>query len=535
MANRSDNFTDKKKKKGGVGKPFVPGDPRINRKGAPVRGQTWRETVKKNTDLTCRELILIFGARTRVGKFLAKLDPEMPAKDALALAAIGSYFNSPNPRTLDMLMSREEGRPGLALPPKEDANSSFSIPAELIGRNFSDVYRDIRMGLHTEYCFEGGRGSLKSSFVSQVIIMLMINNPEMHVLAMRQVSNTLLGSIYNQLKWAVLVMGLTDKFIFTPSNLEITYVPTNQKIFLRGASDPTNIKSIKPDFGYIGIVWFEEFDQFRGEAAVRNIVQSALRGGDKAYRFESWNTPRTKDHWVHKYKSLPREDRYYHHSTYLETPREWLGEIFLREAEYLKEVNYPAYEHEYLGLANGSGGMVFTNVTNRKITEEEIATFNEALHGLDWGFAVDPASYGKMSYDAARRKLYIYGEYRAWKCSNRELYEALLKNGYSDPSELIIADSAEPKSVADFRKYGANCRGAEKGQDSVRYSIRWLQNLAEIVIDPSLAPHHSEEFTNYEYERNKDGEVISAFPDKNNHGIDDTRYATNLKWRKMGE
>jgi len=519
------------------GKPFVKGDPRINRKGAPVRGQTWRETVKDATDKTVQDLVdlNIFTPKSKIGKYFSRLPSDMLLKDAMAIAAVSSYFETKSFHVLNMLMDREEGRPGTSLPPQTENASKFSIPGELIGKSFSDAYREIKSDKYTEYCFEGGRGSLKSSFVSEAIITLMINNPDMHALALRQVSNTLLGSVYNQIKWAIAMLGLSDKFVFTPSTLEITYSPTGQKIFFRGASDPTNIKSIKPEFGYIGIIWFEEFDQFHGETSVRNIVQSALRGGDRAYRFQSWNTPRTKDHWVHKYMSFPRADRYHHHSTYLETPKEWLGEIFIREAQYLKEINHPAYEHEYLGIANGAGGLVFNNTVIRKITQKEIETFNEALHGLDWGFAVDPASYGKMYYDATRRKLYIYGESRSWKQSNKELYDEIRKHGYDDPTELIIADSAEPKSVADFRKFGANCRGAEKGKDSVRYSIKWLQNLVEIVIDPEACPYHSEEFVNYEYDRNKDGDVISAYPDKNNHGIDDARYATNLKWRVMGE
>ena len=100
---------------------------------------------------------------------------------------------------------------------------------------------------------------------------------------------------------------------------------------------------------------------------------------------------------------------------------------------------------------------------------------------------------------------------------------------------MLICDNAEPKSVEDFISYGANARRAEKGADSMTYSIKWLQSLAAIVIDPKRAPETLTEFLDYEYERTKDGEVISAFPDKNNHAIDAVRYATNLIWRKRGQ
>jgi phage terminase large subunit len=423
-----------------------------------------------------------------------------------------------------------------------------SLPAELIAPDFLNVYRDIKAGLHSEYAMDGGRGSTKSSFISLVAPILMADNPDVHMLALRQVKDTLKQSVYSQLVWAISELGLSDQFKCTESPLEIVYLPTGQTIYFRGADDPTKIKSIKPPFGYIGILWFEEFDQFRGEEQLRNIVQSSLRGGDRAWRFESWNTPRTKNHWVHKYIAVPKPDRYYHHSTYLNVPREWTGKIFLDEAEHLKSVNFPAYEHEYLGIANNIGGAVFTNVRIEPILDEQIAQFDQIHEGLDWGYYPDPASYGKMHYDAARRTLYIFGEGRYWKKSNEDLFKQLISDGlirkveYKEGKkitvsypDLIIADSAEPKSVGDFRAYGANCRGAEKGPESVKYSIKWLQGLTSIVIDNTRAPYHAEEFLNYEYERTKDGEIISEYPDKNNHAIDDTRYATNLIWRRRGE
>ncbi|MBV5322606.1 MAG: PBSX family phage terminase large subunit [Ilumatobacteraceae bacterium] len=408
-----------------------------------------------------------------------------------------------------------------------------SLPADLIAPDFLNVYRDIKAKRHTEYVLKGGRGSTKSSFVGLVFIYLLVNNPNAHALALRQVKDTLRDSVYGQFKWAINELGLTDSFKCTLSPLEIEYIPTHQKIYFRGADDPANIKSIKPPFGHIGFLWFEELDQFHGPEAVRNIVQSALRGGEEAFMFKSFNPPRTSASWVNKYCQIPKTSQYQHHSSYLTVPREWLGKPWIEEAEHLKEVNPKAYDHEYLGIANGTGGTVFENVTIRKITNEEITQFDHVLHGLDFGYYPDPLSYGRMHYDAARMTLYIFDEYRVNKASNRSVYDALVSKGLN-PDDLVIADSAEPKSIADFREYGATIRGAEKGPDSVSYSMKWLQSLKAIVIDNERAPEHAEEFLNYELEQDKNGEIISAYPDKNNHAIDDVRYATNLIWRRRG-
>lgn len=447
-------------------------------------------------------------------------------------------------------------------PITRDEFGNFSIPADKIPPLFVGAYRDIVQKLHTEYIFKGGRGSAKSSFISLAIIYRLIDNPQVHGLALRQVGETLRDSVFARLQWAINILGLSDQFKSTTSPMEIEYIPTGQKIYFRGADDPGKIKSITPAFGYIGIVWFEEFDQFHGLNGIRTIEQS-IRGGDDVIYFKSFNPPPTKSNWANKYLEIPKATQYQHFSNYLGIPEaylkneeirktisleeiikmyasqaipaEWLGRPWLDEAEHLRNVNPSAYEHEYLGIPVNDGGMVFTNVVIRPITDDEILQFDRILHGQDWGFYPDPASYGKMHYDAARRSLYIFGEIREFKKSNDALYKILVDSKLYTPDELLIADSAEPKSVNDFRAYGANCRGAEKGPESVRYSMKWLQGLTAIVIDNQRAPYHAEEFLNYEFERTKDGEIISEYPDKNNHAIDDVRYATNLIWRRRGE
>ncbi len=414
-------------------------------------------------------------------------------------------------------------------------NNLSSLPADLIAPSFFNIYRDIKDRKHMEYLLKGGRGSTKSSFTSLIIIYLLTNNPGVHALAMRQVANTLRDSVYAQLIWAINMLGLEDSFKCTTSPLEIEYLPTKQKIFFRGADKPEMVKSIKPSFGHIGILWIEELDQMRGPEAVRKIEQSVLRGGEEMWVFKTYNPPRSNGNWVNKYVLIPKENQLQHHSTYIDVPVEWLGQTFIDEAEHLKNVNFDAYRHEYLGEVVGTGGMVFENVTLRQITDAEIEQFDHISQGIDWGFYPDPFAWGKNHYDANRLKLYIFDEKKLQKTSNRKAFDILVKEKGYKKSELIIADSAEPKSIADFREYGANIIGAEKGSESVFYSIKWMQSLVEIVIDPVRCPEHAQEFTAYELMQDKDGNFISQYPDKNNHFIDETRYSRNANWRKRGQ
>lgn len=139
-----------------------------------------------------------------------------------------------------------------------------------------------------------------------------------------------------------------------------------------------------------------------------------------------------------------------------------------------------------------------------------------------------------MQYDPARRTLYLFDELTRRRTGNRETADLLKERIPAD--ELITADSAEEKSVSDYRAFGLRCRGAEKGPGSVKYSMKWLQSLAAIVIDPERCPDTAKEFSEYEYERDKKtGEVEKGYPDAANHHIDSVSYGCYPIWKRRGE
>lgn len=411
---------------------------------------------------------------------------------------------------------------------KEDTGK-YELPARVIGRAFVDINRQIRPNM--EYVFEGGRGGLKSSFVSLKIIELIKNNPQMHACITRQVAGTLKDSVYAQMKWAIHELELDEEFNCKVSPLEIIYTKTGQVIYFRGLDDETKLKSIKPPFGYIGILWKEEKDQMKGDAQERSVNQSVLRGGNESYDFSSYNPPKSKSSWVHRIKLQPNPKRVIHHSCYTEAPPEWLGQKFIDDAEHLKEVNPEAYEHEYLGVPNGDGGNVFEYIELREITDEEIARMDKIYQGVDWGWYPDRYAFVRVYYDHARETLYFIDEIGENKKANSYTAARIKERGYDDYA--IICDSAEQKSVSDYRDEGLPARGAEKGPGSVEYSMKWLQGK-RLVMDPRRTPEACKEFTEYEYDRDKDGNVISGYPDKNNHFIDATRYATEPIWKRRG-
>ena len=449
--------------------------------------------------------------------------------------------NEGNVKAFEVLRDTAGQNPDKIKDEVEEEKRVIYIPAKDIGKAFVDLYRDIEERKHYEYWLEGGRGSIKSSFWSELVAEILENNENMCALLIRKVGNTLKDSVFSQMQWGIDKLAETYPEVgkhwkATKSPLEIKNENTGQIIYFRGADDPVKIKSIKPPKGkYIGIVVYEEFDQMNGMNEVGTIDRSVIRGGEDFIMLRVYNTPTSSQHFVNKEKRIPKADRLVHRSTYLDVPREWLGSKFFDEAEYMKSVNERQWRNVYLGEETGTGGNVFENVELREITDSEIETFDYIYMGLDFGWFPDPLAWTKMCYNPAQKTLYIFDEFVVNKMSNADVWEYLTKEKGVTNNDMIIADSAENKSIGDFKSYGALMYGAEKGAGSVDYSMKWLASLTKIVIDPERCPTSAEEFSTYEYMQDKDGNYISGYVDADNHCIDSVRYGLNKIWKRKGQ
>jgi PBSX family phage terminase large subunit len=381
----------------------------------------------------------------------------------------------------------------------------------------------------------GGRGSGKSTTISVELVMGIMEDPAANAVIFRKVASTISTSVFEQILWAIDALGVNDLWKTSTSPHKAVYRPTGQVILFRGLDKAKKIKSIKVSKGYIKYCWFEELDEFAGDNEVRSVEQSVLRGGPKYVVFKSFNPPISKSNWANKYVLKPKKGAYRHKSCYLDVPVNWLGQQFIDDAEDLKQTNYRAYQHEYLGDAVGTGGEVFDNLEIRQIPDSELSSFDNIFMGIDWGWYPDPFHWSKMHFDNTRKTLYIFDEMRCWKTSNAETWNRLVMLKGVTGKDLITADSAEKKSVGDYRDYGSLCRAAIKGPDSRRYSYKWLQSLKKIVIDPVRCPYSAKEFSEYEYERNDQDEIISGYPDGNDHGIDAVRYAMERYYKRKGQ
>ena len=284
---------------------------------------------------------------------------------------------------------------------------------------YKEVLKDILNHGHTHYTFPGGRGSTKSSFVTIAIPLIMMAYPNVHVVCFRKVANTIQTSIFPQVVWGILQLGLESLFKIPKTySTPIIYKPTGQRIMFMGLDDPMKVKSIKLPFGYIGVTWFEELDQFAGENELRTVTQSTMRGGELFWDFRTFNPPISMNNWANEYAEVAetRANTLVVRNTYLDVPKEWLGDQFIEEAEELKAVNMRAYLHEYMGEAVGTGGNVFENVEDLdmeqliEVGDKRLPmwkTFSNIYCGIDWGWFPDPFAFVRMHFDANRRNLYM--------------------------------------------------------------------------------------------------------------------------------
>lgn len=420
---------------------------------------------------------------------------------------------------------------------------------EHIADCFIPVHKDVAAGDHVFINLPGGRGSGKSSFVALEIVNRIMKDQtgQCNAIVIRKYANTLRGSCFNTIQWAIDRLNVSDHWKSTLMPLEFRY-ETGQVIRFSGLDDPTKLKSLRPTKGYFSILWIEEFSEIAGEAELRNLQQSVLRGGDRFTVFRTFNPPISSQNWANQYVEQEDDRSLTLRTNYQMIPAEWLGELFLDEAERLKQINQKAYEHEFLGIPVGNGSEVFPNLELRHLSDEEIQNQTYIFQGLDFGFSSDPFAFVRVAYDERTDSIVFIDEIVKKGCSNREIAERIIEKGYHrtgriagafmtgelyEERQRITCDSAEPKSIADLCSMGLKATKCHKEPGCVQYRTRWLQHR-HIVIDPDRTPESAREFQNYCYVVDRTtGEITADLPDKDNHCIDATCYGLDrLIYRK---
>lgn len=415
--------------------------------------------------------------------------------------------------------------------------------ADLLAPVYGDLVADVLQHGHTDYWMDGGRGSMKSSTVSILIVVLLVSRPRANATVFRRYGNTLRSTVYEQMLWAIHALGLDAWFRASRAPLEITYLPTGQKVAFVGLDDPRKSKGTVFPVGYSAIQWFEECDEMDGWEAIQSTLRTFRRGsGGDFWTFYTYNPPKTLWSWVNR-QALEMErkpDAMRLHTTYLDVVEggrgPWLGEQFLQDAAYEEREHPLQYRWEFLGEVTGTGGSVFDNLAEVRLTDEDIRGFDNHRNGVDWGWFPDPWRFVRMGWEPAARRLAIFEEHTANRMGPAETGRVVLEAlTYADEpggepyyhDELVWCDDTPDAKVqmSTYRRdLGIRARPARKGRMR-KLSYEWLANLREIIIDPERCPLTLAEFQNKEYLRDRDGALLDEIPDGDDHSIDAVRYA----------
>ena len=372
--------------------------------------------------------------------------------------------------------------------------------------------------------YYGGSASGKSVFLAQRAILDLVGGWR-NYLVCRQVSRTIRGSVAMELQKAIIASDLSEYFSINKTDGTITCT-TGKQIIFAGLDDVEKLKSITPQNGAITDIWIEEATETNKDS-VKQLLKRQ-RGGDDSVpkRLTLSFNPVLKSHWIYQeyfagigwadeqkeYKSdgLTIAKTIYKDNRYL-TPDD------VRDLE--RETDSYYYQVYTLGNWGVLGDVIFTNWRVEDLSEMT-AQFTNRRHGLDFGFSSDPAAVVNTHYDTSRKTIYIY----------KELYETGLTNDILAgrvremiTDERIVADSSEPKSIAELNNHSVYAAGAVKGKDSVNFGIDWLKQQT-IIVDKSCI-NMQNELSQYHWKKDAGGNSLKIPVDKNNHLIDALRYA----------
>ncbi len=372
---------------------------------------------------------------------------------------------------------------------------------------------------------KGSRASKKSKTMALWCISQLMKYPKANLLVVRKTYRTLKDSCFSDLKWAIHRLGVDEHWSFTTNPLEMTYIPTGQKILFRGLDDPLKVTSISVDIGCLCWCWIEEAYEITNEEDF-DMLDESIRGEvpeglfkQITLTFNPWN----EKHWLKKrFFDTPSEDTLAITTNYL--CNEWLDESDRNVFEKMKTNNPRRYQVAGLGNWGIVDGLVYENFKEEEFDLEEIKRIPniESTFGLDFGYTNDPSALFCGLVDRKNMKIYVFDEMYEKGLSNKAIYQNILNMGYA--KEHITADSAEPKSIDELRNLGLyRVTAANKGKDSINNGIQYIQDF-EIIIHPRCV-NFLTEISNYTWDKDKFGNKLNKPIDDFNHLLDAFRYA----------
>ena len=402
----------------------------------------------------------------------------------------------------------------------------MKIDVHVSKKCFNPVYIPFLKDTTYTQIYYGGSSSGKSYFLAQRCILDMLQGGH-NYLIVRKVARTVRKSVYNEITKAISFFKVGKLFSDNKSEMVITG-PNGFQIMFAGLDDVEKVKSITPARGVITDIWVEEATET--EYGDIKQLKKRLRGlAAVSKRIIMSFNPVYQTHWIYKEYFEKRWSDIkpsYHDDTLTILKTTYKDNVFLTDGDKreLESEKDPYFRDVY---TNGNWGVLGKVIfKNWHVEHIDPSGFDTFQNGLDFGFADDPAALIRSHYDERANTLYII-DARYLRGLTNDLLAAEIVNLCGQ--EVVVCDSAEPKSIAELRQYGVTAIPTEKGKDSVNFGIQWLQKL-RIVVNENL-PELVNELTVYKWDEDKDGNVLPRPVDRDNHLIDALRYSL---FREMG-
>lgn len=373
---------------------------------------------------------------------------------------------------------------------------------------------------------KGGKASKKSSTTALWYIYHLMKYPDANLLVVRNVHRTHADSTYAQLRWAIRRLRVEHLWRAGKEPLELTYIPTGQRILFRGMDNVEKLASTTVERGYLCWVWIEEAFEIAAEADFDKLDLSVPRGELPKPLFKQTTitfNPWDENHWLKsRFFDGHAPDVYAVTTDY--RCNEFLDSTDRGLYERMRAENPRKYAVAGLGEWGHSEGLVFENWVVEEFSLRDLR--REGLRhvfGLDYGYTNDPTAFIAAAVDEAAKRIYLYDEHYQRRMLNEDIAAMIVEKGYQ--KERIRADAAEPKSNEDLRRLGiGRLQAANKGRDSVHSGISRLQEY-RLVVHPRCV-HTAAELRGYVWQTDgRDGVYRNLPCDKDNHLMDALRYA----------
>ena len=368
------------------------------------------------------------------------------------------------------------------------------------------------------HVYYGGRGGRKSWEIARAILIRSMVEKKL-ILCTREIQNSINDSVLRLLADQIEMMGMS--YFWDIQKTTIRGLNGSEFIF-KGLNGMT-IDSIKSLEG-ADICWVEEAHSV-SDHSWQILIPTIRKQGSQI--FISFNPDLADDPVYKRFVLNTPPNCYVSKVSFLDNPD--CPQTLIDEANYLREVDYDAYSHIWLGEVRAhSEAQVFKG--KYKVESFEVdESFGDPLHGADWGFSVDPTVLVK-SYIKDNR-LYIREETYKVQCEVDDIPALFSKIKNSD-KYTILADEARPELISYVKRQGFSIKKADKWAGCVEDRVDFMRSFREIIIHPDCK-HTAEEFRLYSYKVDKrTSEVLPDLVDKHNHCIDAIGYSITPLIRK---